>query len=178
MPMIRCVRALAGLALLALLSLTTPVLAQDPAAPSPGGDSLPGEQLPPEETVPDEPAAPAPPAEAPKAEDQPVTQGAAVTVLQALDKVTGRITTIEVPPDGTVRFGSLAITSRACREKPVEEAPESAAFLEIAEIQPDQRPVPIFSGWMFASSPALSSLEHPVYDVWVIDCRMAAPGSP
>ena len=48
--------------------------------------------------------------------------------------------------------------------------PESAAFLEIDDEHPDRPRVELFTGWMFASSPALSALEHPVYDVWVLDC--------
>lgn len=92
-------------------------------------------------------------------------------VLQALDKVTARVRTIEAPVGGTVDFGALAVTIRACRKAPPIEAPEAAAFLEIDEIRPGEQPQRIFDGWMFASSPALSALEHPVYDVWVLDCR-------
>ena len=102
-------------------------------------------------------------------------------VLQGLDKVTARISTFDAPVDGSVRFGSLEITARTCRKRPPEETPESAAFLEIRDIKPGEAPVEVFSGWMFASSPALSALEHPVYDVWVIDCKndssSAAPSS-
>jgi hypothetical protein len=94
-----------------------------------------------------------------------------VAVLQGLDKVTARISTIDAPIDSSVRFGSLEITARACQKRPPEETPESAAFLEIRDIKPGEAAVTVFSGWMFASSPALSALEHPVYDVWVIDCK-------
>ena len=96
-------------------------------------------------------------------------------VLQGLDKVTARISTIEAPLGRTVVFGMLRITARACHKRPPEEPPESSAFLEIVDVKPGQPPAPLFTGWMFASSPALSALEHPVYDVWVIDCRAAAP---
>jgi len=58
--------------------------------------------------------------------------------------------------------------------QPPEETPESAAFLEITELRSDSDPVSLFNGWMFASSPALSAVEHPVYDVWVIDCKKAS----
>jgi len=94
-----------------------------------------------------------------------------VAVLQGLDKVTARISTIDAPIDSPVRFGSLEITARTCQKRPPEETPESAAFLEIRDIKPGETAVNVFSGWMFASSPALSALEHPVYDVWVIDCK-------
>ena len=94
-----------------------------------------------------------------------------IAVLQGMDKITARISTFEVPVDGLVRFGTLEIIARRCRKQPPEEPPESAAYLEIEDVKPGEPPERIFRGWMFASSPALSALEHPVYDVWVIDCR-------
>ncbi len=104
----------------------------------------------------------------------PVFPGPAVAasaVLQGLDKITARISTFEAPLGETVRFGSLQIVARACDKKPPEEPPESAAFLEIVDVRPDSPEVALFTGWMFASSPAVSALEHPVYDVWVVDCK-------
>lgn len=94
-----------------------------------------------------------------------------IAVLQGLDKVTARVSTFDAPVDEPVRFGSLEITARSCQKRPPEETPESAAFLEIRDIKPGEAPVSVFTGWMFASSPALNALEHPVYDVWVIDCK-------
>ena len=91
-------------------------------------------------------------------------------VLQGLDKITARISTIKVAVGETVSFGSLQITLRACDKKPPEETPESAAFLQVVEQKPGEQPVTRFSGWMFASSPALSALDHPRYDVWVVSC--------
>ena len=98
-------------------------------------------------------------------------------VMQGLDKVTARVSTFDAPVGKTVKFGSLEITPRTCRKHPPEETPESAAFLEIRDVKPGENPKLIFSGWMFASSPALSALEHPVYDVWVLDCRNVASSS-
>jgi hypothetical protein len=98
-------------------------------------------------------------------------------VLQGLDKITARVSTIKVPVGKTVTFGALQITARACDKHPPEEAPEAAAFLEVVEVEPDEKPVLRFSGWMFASSPALSALEHPVYDLIVLDC-VNANGTP
>lgn len=96
-------------------------------------------------------------------------------VLRGLDKVTARITTFTVAANTDISFGTLRIIARACRKRPPEETPEVAAFLEIEENRPgDAAPRLLFSGWMFASSPALSALEHPVYDVWVIDCKTSA----
>ncbi len=98
-----------------------------------------------------------------------------VAVLQGLDKVTARVSTLDAPLDVAVRFGTLELVVRACQKAPPEEPPESAAFLEIRELVPDAPARSVFSGWMFASSPGLSALEHPVYDVWVLDCRVPAP---
>jgi hypothetical protein len=98
-----------------------------------------------------------------------------IAVLQGLDKVTARVSPIQAALGIPTYFGSLEIVARACRETPPTEPPESAAFLEIRELPPasdqDAPPVDLFSGWMFASSPAVSALEHPVYDVWVVDCE-------
>lgn len=106
-----------------------------------------------------------------------------VAVLQGLDKVTARISNLNAPLDQPTRFGTLEITARTCRETPPTEPPESAAFLEIRELPPaaDEavaEPRDLFSGWMFASSPAVSALEHPVYDVWVVDCEEPIAGAP
>lgn len=98
-----------------------------------------------------------------------------VAVLQGLDKVTARVSTLDAPLDVAVRFGTLELVVRACHKAPPEEPPESAAFLEIRELVPDAPARSVFSGWMFASSPGLSALEHPVYDVWVLDCRAPEP---
>lgn len=102
-----------------------------------------------------------------------------LTVLQGLDKVTARVTTIEAPVGEVVHFGTLEIIARTCEKRPPEEPPESASFLDIWEVRPGEPAVSIFRGWMFASSPALSAMEHPVYDVWVLDCRrMASTAEP
>ena len=98
-------------------------------------------------------------------------QSMPVAVLQGLDKVTARVVTLDVTIGDTMSFGSLRIAARTCRKASPVEPPESAAFLEIQEARPDEAVEPLFSGWMFASSPALSALEHPVYDIWVIDCK-------
>ncbi len=101
-----------------------------------------------------------------------------VAVLQGLDKVTARVSTIEAPIGDTVRFGGLEIIARACDKRPPEETPESAAFLDIWEMREGEPAVSVFRGWMFASSPALSAMEHPVYDVWVLDCKNTAAAQP
>jgi hypothetical protein len=104
-----------------------------------------------------------------------------VAVLQGLDKITARVSEITAPVGKTVQFGSLAITVRDCEKNPPEDRPEDAAFLQIDEVRPGEENLRRFSGWMFAQSPALSSLENPVYDVVLLDCKGAeasAAGSP
>lgn len=91
-------------------------------------------------------------------------------VLQGLDKVTGRLSTMTVNAGEKTRFGALDIYARVCYAHPPEEVPENAAFLEIVEKKPAGE-AKVFSGWMFSSSPALSAMEHPVYDVWVLSCQ-------
>ncbi|CAO3373500.1 DUF2155 domain-containing protein [Azospirillum argentinense] len=91
--------------------------------------------------------------------------------LQGLDKITARTSTFTIAVGETKALGSLRITLRACKENPPIEPPETAAFLEVIENKPGEQSEPVFSGWMFASSPALSAMEHPIYDVWVLSCE-------
>lgn len=109
-----------------------------------------------------------------------------VATLRGLDKITGRSTDMDVSVNDPIVFGALNIEMKACFKTPPELPPESAAFLDIKSIKGiaksdatdsegtegggDELPQ-LFSGWMFASSPGLSALEHPVYDVWVISCK-------
>ncbi|CAA7622069.1 conserved exported hypothetical protein [Candidatus Terasakiella magnetica] len=97
-------------------------------------------------------------------------------VLQGLDKVTARVVEIEAPVGVPVHFGSLEVIARACKKRRPEDQPESAAFLDIWELRPGAAAAELFRGWMFASSPALSAMEHPVYDVNVLDCRNGGKG--
>ena len=123
--------------------------------------------------------APAPAKAPPPAPTAPPTTAAApaltVAVLQGLDKTTARVSTIDAPLDKPVQFGTLTITARACNKKPPEEPPNTTAFLQIDETRAQGQSSAdvqhLFSGWMFAQSPALSTLEHPVYDVTVLDCK-------
>lgn len=94
-----------------------------------------------------------------------------MVVLRGLDKITGRAIDVNAPVGVPVRFGSLVITARICHTVPPEEPPETSAFLQIEDSQRGQAPKRVFSGWMFASTPALNALEHPVYDVWVVTCK-------
>ena len=99
-------------------------------------------------------------------------EGRAATI-QALDKITARISTLRVPIDEPVDFGTLSVTVRRCAYHPPEEPPEDVAFLEVVDNGHDgsRPPQPVFSGWMFSSSPAVSALEHPVYDITLLSCK-------
>ena len=99
-------------------------------------------------------------------------------VLQGLDKITARVSNLAVAVDDIRAYGTLRITVRACRKRPPTEPPESAAYLEISDQKPGEPLVALFSGWMFASSPALNALEHAVYDVWLLDCSKASSTAP
>ncbi len=91
--------------------------------------------------------------------------------LQALDKATARTITFEARVGSTIEYGSVFIKVQACRKAEPLDPPEDAAFLQIWEIPINSdKSEWIFSGWMFASSPALSAMDHAVYDVWVLDC--------
>lgn len=94
-----------------------------------------------------------------------------IAELRWLDKVTGRVQTADVPINRTIILGTLKFIVRDCVQRPPEDPPENAAYLDVSEVKPGQTPTPVFTGWMFASSPALSAMEHPVYDLWVLDCK-------
>ena len=101
--------------------------------------------------------------------------GEEIAILRGLYKVTARISLIEAPIKEAVSFGTLAITVLTCVKSPPEELPEVAVFLSISDMQNKGLNDKKFLGWMFASSPALNALEHPVYDVWAIDCKISDP---
>jgi len=92
-------------------------------------------------------------------------------VFSGLDKITGRIVSFEVGIDETVQFGALQMTPRVCFTKPPTETPNTTSFIEVDEPGPDGQNKRVFSGWLFAASPGLHGLEHPVYDIWLVDCK-------
>jgi hypothetical protein len=125
-----------------------------PTADKPAGNEEPPPPLPPGTMI-----------------DHPIAE------LQALDKITARVRPIEARVGQTFTFGTLNLQVEACRKAPPEEPHEAAAFLRIWEAKPGQASKWVFSGWMFASSPALSAMDHPVYDIWVKDCGGPAIGA-
>ena len=139
-----------------------------PAAPSqvaPGQAALPA------------PTPPAPAGAALQPGDEVVTTLPTVkvpnptAVFAGLDKITGRITTFEAAIGETVKFGALQVTPRACYTRPPTEPQNTDGFFEVDEITLQGETRRIFTGWMFAASPGLHAVEHPIYDVWLTDCK-------
>ena len=92
-------------------------------------------------------------------------------VFSGLDKITGRIISFDVAINETVQFGALQVTPRVCYTRPPTETPNTDAFVEVDEVTLQGEIKRIFTGWMFAASPGLHAVEHPIYDVWVTDCK-------
>lgn len=90
--------------------------------------------------------------------------------MQAMDKITGHVSVINVPVNGSITFGSLSIVVRSCKTRPVEETPENFAFVDISDKGLNGEETNVFKGWMLSSSPATNALEHPIYDVWLLQC--------
>jgi hypothetical protein len=109
-----------------------------------------------------------------------------VAVFAALDKVTAKISRLEVTLNQTATFGALKVTPRVCYTRAPTEPPRTTTFVEVEEMQLDGKEKRIFTGWMFADSPGLNAVEHPVFDVWLTDCsqpraaaqRPSRPGAP
>jgi hypothetical protein len=99
-----------------------------------------------------------------------------VAVFAALDKMTARIQPLEVPLGKTVKFGGLKITPRVCFTRPPTEQPVTSSFVEVDEVQLDQTEKRIFTGWMFAQNPGVHAVEHPVFDVWLTNCKIPSGG--
>ncbi len=103
-------------------------------------------------------------------------------LFSGLDKITGRIINFDVSIGETVQFGALQVTPRACYTRPPTETPNTDAFVEVDEVTLQGEVKRIFTGWMFAASPGLHGVEHPIYDVWLSDCKsppvVAAPELP
>lgn len=102
-------------------------------------------------------------------------ENTSIVVMRTIDKLSARTHTFEIPVDKTVKFGnSLFIKVRSCKRASPLDRPESAAFMQVWERKPSEKDSTwIFSGWMFASNPSLSAMDHPVYDVWVMECKNA-----
>lgn len=93
-----------------------------------------------------------------------------IAVFAALDKVTARISKLEIPLNATKKFGALKVTPRVCYSRPPTETPKTTAFVEVEETLLDGKAKRLFTGWMFAESPGLNAVEHPVFDIWLTGC--------
>jgi hypothetical protein len=94
-----------------------------------------------------------------------------IAEFTGLDKITGQIRTFDVLIDETVQFGALQLTPRVCYSRPPTEPPQTDAFVEVDEVTLDRKIQRIFTGWMFADSPGLNAVDHPIYDVWLTNCK-------
>ena len=99
-----------------------------------------------------------------------------MAILRGLDKITGQPAIIDAPIGVPVHYATLTITAEFCYSTPPSETPETTAFLEVVDRRPNRPARKVFSGWMWASSPSLNAMEHPLYDVWVISCKTNEPG--
>lgn len=161
---------IARIAAFALIAAAGSALAQDTAAPAPAPLTVKLGDLP---SVLDHDAT----FDDAVADDKGVRRS---VIMGGLDKITARAFRFEAPVGHTVKFKKLLITARTCYVRPPEETPETSVFVEVNEPPPQggDELRRLFSGWMFASSPGLNALEHPVYDVWVIGCHVDDPANP
>ncbi len=145
------------------------------APPQQGATAAPPPALPPGPGSPRN--APQPANTAPQPNDEVVVEpppqriANPTAVFSGLDKITGRIISFEVAVNETVQFGALQVTPRVCYSRPPTETPNTDAFVEVDEVTLQGEIKRIFTGWMFAASPGLHAVEHPIYDVWVTDCK-------
>lgn len=101
-----------------------------------------------------------------------------VAQFSGLDKITGRITAFDVYINETVQFGALQITPRACYTRPPTETQRTSVFVEVDQVSLRGTVERVFTGWMFADSPALNAIDHAVYDIWLIDCKQSSDVPP
>jgi hypothetical protein len=148
--------------------------AVDPSLQAPGGPSPPS-GLSPGQGQPR--GAPQPTDTSPQPGDEVITEPPSQKIenkgalFSGLDKITGRIIAFDAAIGETVQFGALQVTPRACYTRPPTETPNTDAFIEVDEVTLQGEVKRIFTGWMFAASPGLHAVEHPIYDVWLTDCK-------
>lgn len=101
-----------------------------------------------------------------------------IAQFDGLDKITGRITSFDVYIDETVQYGALQITPRVCYTRPPTETQRTSVFLEVDQVSLQGTVTRIFTGWMFAESPALHAIDHAVYDIWLTACKQSSDTPP
>jgi hypothetical protein len=160
-----------------------------PLAPPPGATSAP--PPPPQQAnapqrplpAPANPPPPQPADTSPQSDDTVVTYTPTQkienqrAIFSGLDKITGRIISFDAGIGETVQFGALQVTARACNTRPPTEPTNTDAFVEVDEVTLQGEIKRIFTGWMFASSPGLHAVEHPIYDVWLTNCADPVGGA-
>jgi hypothetical protein len=148
-----------------------------PLPPPPGGTTA---AAPPEQPLPGmrpPRGAPQPTDASPQPDDEAITEPPPQKIanrgalFSGLDKITGRIINFDATIGETVQFGALQVTPRVCYTRPPTETPNTDAFIEVDEVTLQGEVKRIFTGWMFASSPGLHAVEHPIYDIWLTDCK-------
>jgi hypothetical protein len=147
--------------------------AQRPRAPAPAGAAPQPQQA----NAPPQPEPPPPPPDDTIVTEMPTQKiENARAVFSGLDKITGRIISFDAAVGETVQFGALQVTARVCYTRPPTEATNTDAFVDVDEVTLQGEIKRIFNGWMFAASPGLHAVEHPIYDVWLTDC--SGPAQP
>lgn len=146
-----------------------------PPQGAPGQPAQPGQRPGQQQQPQQQQAALPPPSNETIVEPPPHKMANPTAVFSGLDKITGRIISFDVAINETVRFGALEVTPKACYSRPPTEQPATDAFVEVDELTLQGELKRIFSGWMFAASPGLNAVEHPIYDVWLTDCKGAQP---
>lgn len=91
-------------------------------------------------------------------------------LMQSMDKVTGRVSKITVPVNSKISYGDFSLVLRACKKRPAEETPENFAFVDVTDKNIDKEEYNIFRGWMLSSTPGINAIEHPIYDIWLLEC--------
>ena len=91
-------------------------------------------------------------------------------LMQSMDKLTGRVKKITVPVNSQINYGDFSLVLRACKKNPPEETPENFAFVDVADKSLGDKEYNIFRGWMLSSTPGINAIEHPIYDVWLLEC--------
>lgn len=90
--------------------------------------------------------------------------------MQAMDKITGRVNEIIVPVKSKISFGDFSLVLRSCKKRPAEETPENFAFVDVADKSFGEDEYNIFKGWLISSTPGINAIEHPIYDIWLLEC--------
>src|SRR5262249_33760375 len=101
-----------------------------------------------------------------------------VATFTGLDKITGRITNFDVYINETVQFGALQITPRVCYTRGSSEVQRTSVVVEVDQVSLQAAVKRLFTGWMFSDTPALNAVDHPVYDIWLTDCKKPSPVPP